>query len=194
MIKTARLAVVLWLALPLAVSLAGCGSSDDAGDGAAADGDLENDAPATPAGVQSAPADAEVSASDNLADDPLAAPADVQSAPADAEVTDSGLASRLLAAGTGTRHPVSTDRVSVHYSGWTTDGRLFDSSYSRGAPAEFPLDGVIRGWTEGLQLMVEGERRRFWIPQDLAYGANPAQGRPRGMLVFDVELLDIVDP
>jgi FKBP-type peptidyl-prolyl cis-trans isomerase len=84
--------------------------------------------------------------------------------------------------------------VSVHYSGWTTDGRLFDSSYRRGEPAQFPLDGVIRGWTEGLQLMVEGERRRFWIPQDLAYGANPAQGRPRGMLVFDVELLDIVDP
>jgi FKBP-type peptidyl-prolyl cis-trans isomerase len=194
MIKTARLAVVLGLALPLAVSLAGCGSSDDAGDGAAADGDMESDPLATPADVQAAPADEEVTDSGDLENDPLATPADVQAAPADAEVTDSGLASKLLAAGTGTRHPVSTDLVSVHYAGWTTDGRLFDSSYRRGEPAEFPLDGVIRGWTEGLQLMVEGERRRFWIPQDLAYGANPAQGRPRGMLVFDVELLDIVDP
>jgi FKBP-type peptidyl-prolyl cis-trans isomerase len=168
MIKTARLAVVLWLAAPFAVPLAGCGSNDDAADDAARGEDLEND--------------------------PLATPADVQAAPRDAEVTESGLASKLLVAGTGKRHPVPTDRVSVHYSGWTTDGRLFDSSYRRGSPAEFPLDGVIRGWTEGLQLMVEGERRRFWIPQELAYGANPSGGRPGGMLVFDVELLDIVDP
>jgi FKBP-type peptidyl-prolyl cis-trans isomerase len=162
MIRTARSAGVLWLAVSLATALAGCGSSDDANDG-----ELESFAPPTPA--------------------------DVQAAPADAEVTASGLASKRLAAGTGTLHPVSTDRVRVHYSGWTTDGRLFDSSHARGVPAEFPLDGVIRGWTEGVQLMVEGEQRRFWIPQELAYGANPAQGRPRGMLVFDIDLLDILN-
>jgi FKBP-type peptidyl-prolyl cis-trans isomerase len=61
----------------------------------------------------------------------------------------------------------------------------------RGEPASFPLDGVIKGWTEGLQLMVVGEKRRFWIPADLAYGENPGGGRPGGMLVFDVELLEI---
>jgi peptidylprolyl isomerase len=76
----------------------------------------------------------------------------------------------------------------VHYSGWTTDGKLFDSSVTRGEPATFPLDRVIAGWTEGVQLMVEGEKTRFWIPEKLAYrGERP----PYGMLVFDVELLAI---
>jgi len=78
--------------------------------------------------------------------------------------------------------------VTVHYSGWTTDGKLFDSSVVRGEPATFPLDGVIPGWTEGLQLMVEGEKTRFWIPQQLAY---KGQSAPYGMLVFDVELIKI---
>jgi len=77
----------------------------------------------------------------------------------------------------------------VHYSGWTTDGKGFDSSVARGQPATFPLDRVISGWTEGLQLMVEGEERRFWIPVELAYQGRP--GKPAGMLVFDVELLKI---
>jgi FKBP-type peptidyl-prolyl cis-trans isomerase len=81
--------------------------------------------------------------------------------------------------------------VTVHYSGWKTDGTLFDSSVKRGQPASFPLNGVIKGWTEGLQLMVKGEKRRFWIPGNLAYGENPGGGRPGGMLVFDVELLGI---
>jgi peptidylprolyl isomerase len=79
--------------------------------------------------------------------------------------------------------------VRVDYSGWTTDGKMFDSSLTRGEPAEFPLGGVIAGWTEGLQLMVKGEKRRFWIPEALAYKGAP--GAPAGMLVFDVELLDI---
>lgn len=117
----------------------------------------------------------------------LVAPPDVAAAPDDAEVTASGLASRLLEAGTGTEHPGPTTEVTVHYAGWTTDGELFDASYSRGEPATFPLNGVITGWTEGLQLMVVGERRRFWIPEDMAYGGAP--GRPAGMLVFDVELI-----
>jgi FKBP-type peptidyl-prolyl cis-trans isomerase len=119
-------------------------------------------------------------------------PQDVAAPPADAEKTASGLAHKVLKKGTGTVHPKATDEVSVHYSGWTTDGRMFDSSVSRGQPAEFPLNGVIKGWTEGVQLMVEGETRRFWIPAGLAYGENPGGGRPGGMLVFDVELLKIL--
>ena len=119
------------------------------------------------------------------------APEDVAAAPADAEKTASGLASKVLKKGTGTTKPGRTDEVTVHYSGWKTDGELFDSSVQRGTPATFPLNGVIKGWTEGLQLMVEGEKRRFWIPADLAYGENPGGGRPGGLLVFDVELLSI---
>jgi peptidylprolyl isomerase len=95
----------------------------------------------------------------------------------------------VLQAGSGNRRPRSTDTVVVHYTGWTTDGKMFDSSVTRGEPAEFSLDGVIPGWTEGLQMMVEGEKRRFWIPEDLAYAGQP--GKPQGMLVFDVELIDI---
>ena len=85
----------------------------------------------------------------------------------------------------------STSTVEVHYTGWTTDGHMFDSSVVRGESIEFPLNGVIAGWTEGLQLMVEGEHRRLWIPEDLAYRGQA--GRPAGMLVFDVELIRIVD-
>jgi peptidylprolyl isomerase len=121
------------------------------------------------------------------------APPDVAAPPADAQRTASGLASKVLTPGRGNRHPQATSRVEVHYTGWTTDGRMFDSSVTRGSPAQFPLNGVIRGWTEGVQLMVEGEKRRFWIPADLAYGENPGGGRPGGMLVFDVELLRILD-
>lgn len=117
-------------------------------------------------------------------------PPDVAAPPADATTTESGLAYRVLRAGTGTTHPKRRDTVAVHYSGWTTDGQMFDSSIMKGGePIEFPLDGVIRGWTEGLQLMVEGEKTRFWIPAKLAYGNE--KGKPQGMLVFDVELLKI---
>ncbi len=118
-------------------------------------------------------------------------PTDVKAPPADAKTTASGLASKVLQEGTGKEHPAAADTVTVHYSGWTTDGRLFDSSVQRGQPASFPLNRVIAGWTEGLQLMVVGEKRRFWIPAQLAYGDNPIGGRPAGMLVFDVELLGI---
>ncbi|MEM1296502.1 MAG: FKBP-type peptidyl-prolyl cis-trans isomerase [Verrucomicrobiota bacterium] len=123
---------------------------------------------------------------------PPTVPDDVAAAPKDAEKTDSGLAHKLVSAGEGKEKPASTDTVKVHYSGWTPDGEMFDSSVVRGEPSEFPLNGVIKGWTEGLQLMVVGEKRRFWIPADLAYGENPGGGRPGGMLVFDVELLEIV--
>jgi FKBP-type peptidyl-prolyl cis-trans isomerase len=118
-------------------------------------------------------------------------PKDVASAPSDAETTASGLASKLLTEGTGAAKPKATDLVTVHYSGWTTDGKLFDSSVKRGEPTSFPLNGVIAGWTEGLQLMVEGEKRRFWIPAKMAYGENPPAGYPAGTLVFDVDLIKI---
>jgi peptidylprolyl isomerase len=120
---------------------------------------------------------------------PLPPPPDVARPPEDAEKTASGLASKVLQAGTGDRRPGGTDMVTVHYTGWTTDGKMFDSSHARGAPSTFPVDGVIKGWGEGVQLMVIGEKRRFWIPQELAYKGQA--GRPDGMLVFEVELLEI---
>ncbi|MGD8439208.1 MAG: FKBP-type peptidyl-prolyl cis-trans isomerase [Holophagae bacterium] len=125
------------------------------------------------------------------APDPPPAPKDVAEPPDDATITDSGLASKVLVEGTGTVHPDAWDKVTVHYTGWTTDGKMFDSSVTRGQPATFPLNRVIPGWTEGLQLMVVGEKRRFWIPEKLAYAGRP--GAPQGMLVFDVELLGIED-
>jgi peptidylprolyl isomerase len=116
-------------------------------------------------------------------------PPDVAAAPADAIRTSSNLASKVLQPGTGSRHPRPNSQVTVHYTGWTTDGRTFDSSVSRGEPATFSLDGVIPGWTEGVQMMVEGEKRRFWIPARLAYEGAP--GKPQGTLVFDIELIRI---
>jgi len=118
----------------------------------------------------------------------LPPPSDVKAPPADAKTTKSGLAYKTITPGKGKRHPSAQNQVTVHYSGWTTDGKMFDSSVSRGEPATFPLDQVIAGWTEGVQLMVEGEKTRFWIPEPLAYrGRRP----PYGMLVFDVELIRI---
>jgi peptidylprolyl isomerase len=111
-------------------------------------------------------------------------------APSDRAVfTHSGLAYEVLKRGTGTQHPGPESSVKVHYTGWTTDGAVFDSSVERGQPATFPLNRVISGWTEGLQHMVVGEKTRFWIPEHLAYRGRP--GAPAGMLIFDVELLDI---
>lgn len=121
----------------------------------------------------------------------IPAPADVASAPPDGVKTASGLVTKVLTPGKGTVHPRPQDRVSVHYTGWTTDGRMFDSSVSRGIPATFGVSQVIPGWTEALQLMVPGEKRRLWIPANIAYGDHPRPGAPAGMLVFDVELLDV---
>ncbi len=119
----------------------------------------------------------------------IPAPPDVAAPPADAVKTASGLYSKVLKPGTGTIHPTPSATFVVNYTGWTTDGKMFDSSTLSGQPLEMPLSRVIPGWTEGLQLMVLGEKRRFWIPQDLAYRGQP--GSPAGMLVFDIELLDI---
>jgi FKBP-type peptidyl-prolyl cis-trans isomerase len=123
-----------------------------------------------------------------LIDIPTHAPDDVKAPPADAKKTPSGLAYKVLHEGTGGRHPRSNSQVTVHYTGWTTDGKMFDSSVVRGEPATFALDGVIGGWTEGVQLMYEGEKTRFWIPEKLAYQGKSA---PYGLLVFDIELVKI---
>jgi len=123
-----------------------------------------------------------------LVDMPNRPPSDVSAPPSDAKKTASGLAYKVLAQGVGGRHPKPSSQVTVHYTGWTTNGKMFDSSIVKGQPATFPVDGVIPGWTEGLQLMVEGEKARFWIPENLAY---KGQSAPYGMLVFDVELIKI---
>jgi peptidylprolyl isomerase len=119
------------------------------------------------------------------------APPDVAAPPADAQKTKSGLASRVLKPGTGTEHPKGSSTVTVQYSGWTPDGKMFDRSVTRGQAASFPLGNVIAGWTEGVQLMVVGEKRRFWIPGKLAYDNIEQSSGPKGMLVFDIELLAI---
>jgi len=126
------------------------------------------------------------------APDPIPVPEDVAAAPDDAKKTASGIAYKYLKHGGGKAHPTADSTVEVHYSGWTPDGKMFDSSVRRGKPTSFPLGGVIKGWTEGVQLMVVGDKVRFWIPGALAYGDKPSRnGTPTGPLVFDIELLAI---
>jgi len=117
-------------------------------------------------------------------------PPDVSVPPRDAERTITGLAYKVLREGTGAEHPRHGDTVEVHYAGWTTDGEMFDSSFDHGRPGRFVLDrSKPAGWNEALKMMVVGEKRRIWIPEELAYAG--AEDRPRGMLVFDVELLSL---
>lgn len=110
------------------------------------------------------------------------------------KATESGLQYKIVTEGSGPT-PKESDTVSVHYKGTLTDGTEFDSSYKRNQPAEFPLRGVIPGWTEGLQLMKKGGKAQFWIPPQLAYGDRPRPGIPsNSVLVFEVELLDVKKP
>jgi len=106
--------------------------------------------------------------------------------------TASGLQYKVIKEGTG-KSPKATDSVKCHYEGFLTDGTVFDSSVQRGEPATFPLNGVIAGWTEGLQLMKEGGKTRFFIPFNLAYGEAGAAGAipPYATLIFDVELIEV---
>jgi FKBP-type peptidyl-prolyl cis-trans isomerase len=120
---------------------------------------------------------------------PRVPPPDVKGPPDDAKRTATGLAYKVLRPGTGTRNPAAWSRVTVHYTGWTVDGKMFDSSVAAGMPRTFGLSDVIPGWTEGVALMVEGERTRFWIPEAIAYKGEV--GQPRGMLVFDIDLIKI---
>lgn len=106
--------------------------------------------------------------------------------------TDSGLQYKVLKAGSGEVHPQANDTVKVHYHGTLLDGTVFDSSVDRGEPIAFALHQVIPGWTEGLQLMVVGEKARLFIPSELAYGNRSAGSiKPGSTLIFDVELLAI---
>lgn len=107
--------------------------------------------------------------------------------------TESGLQYIVLKEGEGEK-PVATTKVKVHYHGTLIDGTVFDSSVDRGTPAEFYLNGVIKGWTEGLQLMSAGSKYKFFVPQELAYGATPRPGviKPFAALIFEVELLEII--
>jgi FKBP-type peptidyl-prolyl cis-trans isomerase len=124
--------------------------------------------------------------------EPPQTPPDVAKPPGDAKKTAKGVFYKMLKTGKGGPHPKPTDTVRVHYSGWTTDGKMFDSSVTRGEPSEFSLGGVIAGWTDGIPVLSVGDKARFWIPEELAYKGAP--GKPQGMLVFDVELLEIKAP
>lgn len=118
------------------------------------------------------------------------APADVKAPPKDATKLPDGLAYKILQKGTGSDHPTAASRVTMHYTGWTKDGKMFDSSVMRGSPLTIGLNQVIPGWTESVPLMVTGDKMRVWIPAALAYGEKPARpGAPAGDLVFDMELI-----
>lgn len=185
-------------ALAIVLTAAACNTkpepsepSADTAEKRAADKPASSATATTPTAAAATTASAAPAASDPKA---IPAPADVATAPADAKKTASGLATKVLTAGKGTVHPKDTDKVSVHYTGWTSDGKMFDSSVARGEPTSFGVTQVIAGWTEALKLMVVGEKRRMWIPAKIAYGETARPGYPAGQLTFDVELLDIVAP
>jgi FKBP-type peptidyl-prolyl cis-trans isomerase len=118
---------------------------------------------------------------------PPDAPPDVAAPPADALKTPKGVFYKVLVDGKGTQTPTTEDQVTVHYTGWTTDGEPFDSSVARGEPSKFRVTQVIAGWTDALTNMKVGDTWRVWIPEELAYKGNPS--KPQGMLVFDMQLI-----
>jgi len=124
--------------------------------------------------------------------EPPPVPSDVGVPPASGLKTPKGVTYKVLAKGKGGPKPALSSVVRVNYTGWTTDGRMFDSSVVKGAPAEFSMGGVIVGWTEAIPVMSVGDRMRFWIPDELAYKGSP--GQPQGPLTFDVELVEIKAP
>lgn len=123
----------------------------------------------------------------------FSSPPDVAAPPENAQRSASGVAWVVLAKGTGVDEAGPEGRVLVHYTGWTRDGRMFDSSYQRSAPTMLPLDRTVPGFRDGVASMTKGEKRRIWIPAELAYGDRPAsEGAPAGQLTFDIEVLDIL--
>jgi FKBP-type peptidyl-prolyl cis-trans isomerase len=136
---------------------------------------VDTKAPPTPSANPHAPAQ-------------IPAPPDVAAPPADAKKTPKGVSYKILEEVKGAAHPKGSDTVKVHYTGWTTDGQMFDSSRTSGEPLTMPLARFVAGWQEGIPMIGVGETARLWIPQELAY---PNGGGPKGMLVFDVELLAI---
>src|SRR5688572_6759122 len=119
----------------------------------------------------------------------ITAPADLGAPPNDAVKSSTGLISKTIKPGTSEEKPIATDVVTVNYTGWRSDGMMFDSSVARGTASTFPLDRVMAGWRECVLLMTIGETRRCWVPQALAY--NGRAGRPTGTVVFDIELIDV---
>jgi FKBP-type peptidyl-prolyl cis-trans isomerase len=124
------------------------------------------------------------------AHEPPPTPPDVAKPPEGTKKTAKGVYYRLLKGSGKDQHPTADDAIKVHYTGWHTDGRIFDSSHIKGEPVQFNLNGTIPGWIDGIPVMAVGDRMRFWIPEDMAYKGAP--GKPAGMLVFDVELIEIV--
>jgi FKBP-type peptidyl-prolyl cis-trans isomerase len=121
--------------------------------------------------------------------EPPRPPSDVAAPPVSANKTEKGVFYKLLSGGKSGPKPMTTDTVRVQYTGWTTDGRMFDSSVIKGEPGEFSLANVMVGWTEAIPVMSVGDKVRFWIPAELAFKGAP--GKPQGMLVFDIELIEI---
>jgi peptidylprolyl isomerase len=118
-------------------------------------------------------------------------PRHVKAPPATARKTASGLAIEVLKKGKGTQHPQERSQVKLDFSGWTTDGRLIESSVMAHHPAVFSMIGIMPGWREALSDMVVGDRVRLWIPRELAFGPKPRRGQPKGDLVYDLALLEI---
>ena len=118
----------------------------------------------------------------------IPAPPDVATPPVNALKTPSGVSFKVLTVGLGSIRPTPASTVTVHYTGWTADGKMFESSYPSNKPETFGVGQVIPGWQEILQLMVVGEKRRVWIPGHLAYDNSPG---PKGQLCFEIELIDI---
>ena len=116
-------------------------------------------------------------------------PSDVASPPANATKTKNGVASEVIKPGTGEARPIKDDVVTIQYSAWTTDGKMFDSSVVRGRPSEMALKNMLPGLAEGIEQMQVGETRRLWIPEKLGFKGK--EGKPKGTLVFDVTLVDI---
>lgn len=185
-----------------ALALAACGKSgEEAAETAAPEGVAEEEALGEDM-AEEAKTGAELAADfEKLAAENLAASTaflEQNSADNNVTVTESGLQYRVLEDGPADGvTPISTDLVTVHYVGTLKDGLEFDSSRARGAAAKFPLNQVIAGWTEGLQLMSEGDKFRFFVPPDLAYGETGRPGGPIGpneALIFDVELISVQNP
>jgi FKBP-type peptidyl-prolyl cis-trans isomerase len=123
--------------------------------------------------------------------EPNAVPTDLRTPPPNAVTTATGLQYCVLVAGDHRQTPLESNELKAHYSGWTTDGKMFDSSVKRGEAFTFRVGQVIKGWAEMVKLMSPGESVRVWIPGELAYGNTPRTGRPSGTLVFEIELLSI---
>ncbi len=119
------------------------------------------------------------------------APPSLKSPPATSKKMPSGLAIEVLRKGRGKQHPQEQSQVKLDFSGWTAEGRLIESSVMAHHPAVFSMSGVLRGWREALSQMVVGDKVRIWIPRDLAYGAQPRRGQPKGDLVYELQLLEI---